>query len=502
MSDLDALTRLATLGTARAPEPGDLEGIAAQAFRALEGLSPEKRLLLAAGVRAVAQAAGHPLPQRAPPEGAASPDTLDVCPPRVSALLTELLVSHDTEVLREGFGRMAQARRRLPPELLPRVLSLQEPSLRRAAEPVLGERGRWLSRLNPAWRSFGITSPTHLSEMERLWTEGTLEERCTVLAATRLADPARARAWLEGTFPQEKAEHRARFLACFEQELSAEDEPLLELGRKDRSSSVRDVARGLLAQLPGSAFSRRMTERARAVLLWEPHSGLNIQFPARWDAEAERDGLDKPPPGTGQHAHWLIRLLACVPPSSWEAWFSASPERLVAAAGRTDEGVALSEGWAQALRLEASPAWAAALLSFWPRLDAKVLEPERAQSLSMTVFEHLPLEERSSRTLRILRGQDALPSLERALALTPAPWPVTLGRAWLQALREQDTPSPRALALVGSLRHAALALPFECLEAASESFELTSPLFQGNPALQRFQQTVSQRRILHQELTP
>ncbi|ADO70999.1 DUF5691 domain-containing protein [Stigmatella aurantiaca] len=501
MSELDALTRLATLGTARAPDPGTLEGVAAQAFHALEGLSPEKRLLLAAGVRAVAQAAGHPLSRRAPPEEAAPADTLEVCPPRVIALLTELLVAQDAEVLRECFGRMAQARRRLPPELLPRVLSLQEPSLRLAAEPVLGERGRWLSQINPTWRSFS-PSAAHPSEAERLWTEGTLEERRTVLAATRLTHPAQARAWLEGTFPQEKAEHRARFLACFEQGLSAEDEPLLELGRKDRSAGVREVARGLLAQLPGSAFTQRMMERARAVLLWEPRSGLHIQFPSRWDAEAERDGLDKPPPGLGQHAHWLVRLLACVPPSSWEAWFAASPAQLVAAAGKTDEGVALSEGWAQALRLGASSDWAAALLSFWPRLDSKVLEPERAQSLAITVFGHLPLAERASRTLRILQGEDALPSLERALALTPAPWPVELGRAWLQALRAQDVSNPRALALFGSLRHAALALPFECLEAASEPFESASPLLQGHPALQRFQQTVSQRRILHQELTP
>ncbi|QRK05982.1 hypothetical protein JQX13_38520 [Archangium violaceum] len=502
MNELDALTRLATLGTARSPEPGPTSGVEAQALRALEGLPLEKRLLLAAGVRAVARVAGRKLTRLETRDNVAPPDTLEVCPPRVRSVLTELLVSNDGEVLREAFARMALARRRLPPELLPRVLGLKDSALRAAAEPVLGERGQWLSRLNPEWRPASASPASDLAEAERVWTEGNPDERRAALIQARSVDPARARSWLQGTWAQEKAEHRARFLACLDAGLSPEDEALLEPGRKDRAGSVREVARYLLARLPGSAFAQRMAERARTVLVWEKPATLRVQFPARWDAEAERDGLDKPPPGVGQSEHWLIRLLEAIPLRNWESWFEATPTQIVTAAARTDHGVALSEGWALALRLGASSPWAMTLLGFWSRCESKVLDAERAQSLAVSVLEQLPPNERAARTLRVLERAETLPSLDRALALTPAPWPAKLGYTWLQALRELYDPTTRAVALLGAFRQAAIALPPECLPTAAEPFALPAPLHRWNPELHRFQQTVSLRRILHEELKP
>lgn len=499
MNELDALTRLATLGTSRSPDPGPLPGVEAQVMRALEGSSLERRLLLAAGARAVARSAGRKPASLEAREEVAPPDTLEVCPPRVSAVLGELLSAQDMEVLREAFVKLEHARRRLPPELLPRVLGLKDEALRTAAEPGLGERGSWLSSLNPEWRP-ALASPS--AQAERLWQEGTPEERRRVLEATRASAPAQARAWLQGTWSEEKAEHRARFLSSLDTGLSTEDEPLLELGRKDRAAAVREVARYLLARVPGSAFSRRMTERARAVLVWEKPATLHVQLPTRWDAEAERDGLDKPPPGIGQSEHWLVRLLECVPLSSWEAWFEATPERIVAAAERTEHGVSLSEGWVHAFRLGPSSTWASALLDSWSRLKSKVLEPERAQSLAVTLLEQLPPVERAARTLRILQRVESLPSLDRALAVTGAPWSVELGEAWLCELRAQQDMGPRAMALLGSLRQAAIAMPPECLAAATAPFELPQALAHWGQALQRFHHTVSLRRILHEELTP
>lgn len=502
VNELDALTRSATLGTARSPEPGPTGGVEAQALRALEAVPVEKRLLLAAGVRAVARAAGLALTRLEARGDMAPPDTLEVCPPRVGAVLAELLASQDLEVLREAFARMALARRRLPPELLPRVLGLKDAPTRAAAEPVLGERGSWLARYNPEWRSASASLASGTAEAERVWTEGGPEERHAALAQARRVEPARARAWLQGTWAQEKAEHRARFLACLDEGLSPEDEPLLELGWKDRAGSVREVARYLLARLPGSAFSRRMSERARSVLVWEKPATLRVQLPAKWDAEAERDGLDKPPPGVGQSEHWLIRLLECVPLHSWEEWFEATPEQLVAAAGRTDHGVSLSEGWAHALRLGVSSGWGAALLGWWSRCESKVLEAERAQMLAVSVLEQLPSADRAARTLRILLRAESLPSLDRALALTPAPWPPALGYEYLKALRELYDAGTRATALFGALRQAALALPPECLATAAEPLGLPLPLSRWKQELHRFQQTVTLRHILHEELKP
>ncbi|WP_257461416.1 DUF5691 domain-containing protein [Archangium lipolyticum] len=502
MNELDALTRLATLGTSRSPELGATAGVEGQVLRALEDVPLEKRLLLAAGARSVARAAGRKLARLETRGDVAPTDTLPVCPPRVSAVLTELLVSNDVEVLREAFELLARARRRLPPELLPRVLGLAERSLRVAAEPVLGERGQWLAQRNPEWSSVAEAPAADPADAERVWTEGTPEERRAVLSQARSTDPARARGWLQTTWAQEKAEHRARFLACLDVGLSPEDEPLLELGRKDRAAAVREVARYLLARLPESAFARRMLERARAVLTWEKPATLRVRFPDKWDAEAERDGLDKPPAGIGQSEHWLIRLLEAIPLSTWETGFEATPGQLVEAAARTDHAIALTEGWAQALRLGVSSSWAMALLGFWTRCESKVLDAERAQTLAISVMEQLPPAERAARTLRILRRAESLPSLDRALAVTPAPWPADLGHAWLESLRELYDPSTRATALLGALRKASTALPPQCLPNAVDPLVLPSPLQRWNAEMHRFQQTVSLRRILYEELKP
>ncbi|HSP81264.1 MAG TPA: DUF5691 domain-containing protein [Myxococcaceae bacterium] len=503
MNELDTLTRLATLGTSRAPElvseAGGLEGTV---LRALEALPVERRLLLAAGARAVATTAGRKLPRREPRGDAAPPDTLPVCPPRVSAVLLGLIQEKDEALLREAFTLLARAGRRLPPELLPRVLGLPERSLYAAAEPVLGERGRWLARQNPGWRLTATPTGRDAAEAERVWTEGKPEERRAALTHTRASDPARARDWLQATWTQEKAELRAGFLACLEVGLSPEDEPLLELGRKDRAASVREVARRLLARLPGSAFVRRMGERARAVVTREKGAELRLQLPTKWDAEAERDGLDKPPPGASQSEHWLVRLLEHLPLGDWESRFEASPEALLAAAARTEHGVALSMGWARALRLGAESDWASALLGFWSGCEAKVLSSERAQSLALSVFEQLEPTERAGRALRLLRGTGRLPSLASALEATPAPWPEELGRAWLQTLRGIAALNVKTEAVLDSLHHAALALPEACLATAAEPFEIPRALSPWRAALDRFQQTVSLRRILYEELKP
>ncbi|ATB32134.1 DUF5691 domain-containing protein [Melittangium boletus] len=495
MTELDALTRLASLGTSRAPDAMPTEGVEAMAFRALEGATLEKRVLLAAGVRAVARAAGQkPLVLEAT-SGKASEETLEICSPRVSALVRELLDGGDPdrdELLAEVFQRMALARRRLPPELLVSVLSRSVDWPRATLEPVLGERGRWLSHFRPGWRP----APTRQdAEAERVWTEGTFEERRTVLEDMRRVDPARARQWLKDTWSQEKAEHRARLLACFDDAaLSLDDEPSLEQGRQDRSAAVREVARHLLARLPGSAFSRRMRERAHAVLQWGGPA-LRIQWPAKWDAEADKDGLDKPPAGVGQSEHWLVRILECVPLPEWEKQFQTPPERIAAAAARTDDYAAISEGWAHAFRLEPSSAWASALFDSWSSQRSNTLSTSRAQSLAHTVFEQLPTAERASRTLSVLRGTTSLPWREHAVALTPAPWPRELGMAWINAL--YDTPHA-----VGPLWHAVRALPAECLSAAAELRPLPQRLGAYRYVFERLQQLVSFIRILHEELKP
>jgi hypothetical protein len=495
MTELDALTRLVSLGTARAPETPLTEGVEAVAFRALEGTSPQKRLLLAAGVRAVASAAGQKSPAPPTPVAPAPEETLPVCSPRLATLVRGLFDGPSAdrdEVLTEVFHRLARAGRRLPPELLVRALARARGVPRSAVEPVLGERGRWLARLNPAWR---LPPRPQGAEVERLWAEGTFEERRRVFEDERTARPERARQWLQDTWKQEKAEHRARLLASFEPTLSPEDEPLLEQGRRDKALTVREVARHLLAQLPESAFTRRMRERALRVLRWDQGT-LHVELPASWeDAEAERDGLDKPPAGVGRSEHWLVRLLECVPLPEWEQHLGATPEALVAAAMTLDDGAALSRGWSHAYRLKPSSRWASAMFDTWSREASRRANQLPAQALAINLFEQLTPSERAARTLRVLRGQETLPEASLALSRTPGPWPRELGMAWLNTVYEHPH-------LGGALCLAVSALPPECLLAASDAPPPPVRLAAYRDLFEHLQQLVSVFRILHEELKP
>lgn len=508
MSELAPLVRLAVLGTRQAPLPEELGPVEDAVLRALGEVPLERRLLLAVGARAVARAAGRKLPRPGEEVEAAPAETLAECPPRTAAALAQALRQGHAEVLREAFALLAHAGRCLPPELLPQVL--RDKALRSAAQPVLGERGKWLAGLNPEWKLEVAEVSDDLPDAERRWAEGTSEERRAVLTRLRAREPARAREWLQSTWAKEKAEQRAELLACLEVGLSLEDEALLEQGRKDRAGAVREVARRLLGQLPGSAYLRRMAERARSVLSWEERPGggaeprLAVQLPNQWDAEAERDGLDKPPAGVGRSDYWLTRLLACVPPPRWEEWLECSPEELLAAAGGTEHAVALSMGWAEGCRLGGASRWVPALLTLWAPLRADLLEPERAEQLACAALMHLSPAERAQWALGVMRGRERLPSLASALALVPAPWPLELGQAWVALLQgmRMDEPRPVDRALLTTLRQACLALPAECLAAAAEPVELPLSLSRWEQELQRFQDMVALRRIIHEELRP
>jgi hypothetical protein len=84
---------------------------------------------------------------------------------------------------------------------------------------------------------------------ETNWNESTLARRATFFEAQRKQDAGGARTLLEAAWPQENAQVRARLLQAMQINLSASDQPFLDLLQKDRSPRVRQVAQRLLAKL-------------------------------------------------------------------------------------------------------------------------------------------------------------------------------------------------------------------------------------------------------------
>lgn len=257
---MSPLARAALVGTARGgdlPLPAELP---------LEGRTPERRLLLAAGARSVRAAAG-PTPARiaqVPPVAPA--ETLPACSPSAARLLAPLLRGLDADLLPEALARLAG--RRLPHGLLPLALGVDE-DLQEAVRPLLGTRGPWLAAFNPEWR----------------WV---------------LAPPAPA--------PEPG---------------TAQLERQLQGG----SPAARAAAARTLARRSGSALARRMETRASALLSSGMKTTLPDRLPEDWVRDGI---LERPPEGMGPKAFWLLQVLSLVPPSTWEDRFGRKPAAMVA----------------------------------------------------------------------------------------------------------------------------------------------------------------------------
>ncbi|MFC6750249.1 DUF5691 domain-containing protein [Deinococcus aquaticus] len=151
MSDHDALLALALVGATRGTLPTPGPDPLGQATAQITRPDAEGTLLARAALHALAHAAGRlpdpasdSLPTPAPAE------TLPEVPERAARHLPLVI---GTPHLSEWLTLCAQAGWRVPPARLPELLdhASNDGRLRPLLTPVLGERGRWLARFNPAW---------------------------------------------------------------------------------------------------------------------------------------------------------------------------------------------------------------------------------------------------------------------------------------------------------------------------------------------------------------
>jgi hypothetical protein len=368
------IVKTALVGTGQQNQPDCKTGSAVDnLISALAIASPERQLLLAAGSFAVYQQAGwvaeviEGIPEPAPTE------QLRPCSSRAAALLHDMFLGKHKDLLPEAFQYMQQAGIHLPYELLPAALNMSDTQIRALLYPILGERGKWLSQLNPQWNWVqqilplsGEALPVHT---ESLWQEGTIEQRCAILRRLRTIDPAQARSWLEEVWKKERAEARSALLNTFEVSLSDADEPFLEKALDDRSSNVRNVACELLLRLPTSAFLERMLLRSNQILSLDKGK-IIVNAPSKYDTSWTRDGiLEKPETKPGEQAWWMLQILSRVPLHHWEERLQNTPEALINQLEKIDNTWTntVIEGWTRAAIFYRATSWLQPLWRWWRR---------------------------------------------------------------------------------------------------------------------------------------
>jgi hypothetical protein len=508
---MDELSRVALVGTQQAgaalPEG---EPALDLLFGGLTAASRERALLLRAGAAAVYRRAGLAPGRIAALPPAAPVEERRACGPALAEILRALLAGSRAAVLPEALDLMTGAGLRLSPELLPAALDVSDRHLRGRLRPVLGERGRWLARVEPAWAWAGAAALGRAlpPDADARWEEGTHDERRALLALARRVDADRARAWLAAAWPTEKAEVRADLLSSLEIGLAPEDEAFLAGALADRSASVRLLAARLLWRLPGSALAATMRRRAgEQIVEYQPaRAALVVRLPPEpFDPAWARDGLvEAPPPGQdlGRRQWWLAQMIAAVPPAHWEGALSAPAAVLVAAAAAHEYRDVLIDGLTTAALAHGagSAAWIEPLWQIWlsrSRPGAPV------NALRSALLAAMPAEARDRRARDLLAsGAEDI----GALAALDPPWPAIVAEAFLAAFpavpRADGGGGPHPWEAMLGL--AALAMPSSHLGRALPVPAVAGPNDWSGRRLVRsideFHAVLDTRRRLHEEI--
>lgn len=455
--------RLALLGTRQSAE-------VLPTFPTLPAASSrEQHLLLAAGTLALMQKAGYVPPAAAAAAPAPAPAPADWLPalgPLGTECLHCLLVrSQHLDLLPDYLRHIAAAGRRVPEALLMPLLQHATRSVE--ARPhlgaVLGERGRWLAALNPAWAKLFPTASSADPADLATWETGLLPERLAWLRQRFRQDADAARALLLAALPTEPAKGQEALLSILAEHLHPDAEPTLETLLKSRGQEVRRQAAALLVRLPGAALPERLWARAAPLisakrkLLGLGKATLEITLPTAWDKSWLADGIEEKndhytyltgttKAAVGAGAARLANMLALLPVGHWLAQLGLSADELLDAALASEWAVPLLPAWAFSTLRHQDAGVAAAFVKLWLGQSLQLqklkihldIEPlaallpaaTRQQLLVPKLVLHL---DRSG-----TEWEPALAALEQTRAL-PGPWPWALTEAALNVVALHTT---------------------------------------------------------------
>jgi hypothetical protein len=358
---MDELTKIALVGTSK--YAGSFSNSDHPAVALVSDSADNDRegsLLLACGAKSVYELAGRRSVAAIDPVAPSAPETKKAASRKLAVLLEDALSEKGNELLLDFLSQMGQRQVVLPPELLPLLLEIKDPEVRRSVIPVLGERGTWLCRQNPDWSWFEtfLTDQTQAAprDLMRTMDEGTIDERCRALESLRRLDPRGAREWVEKVFSREKHGNRVKLLKSLETGLHDGDEAFLEGCLDDRSPAVGQAAASLLCKLPQSALAGRMLTRAAAMFTFEKQGPAleNVRLvctpPKEIEPDWERDGVTrKPPAGVGLRAFWVEQVLSSVRVSQWSKRFGLDPQTLILAVADDPFAESVLAGWTKAV---------------------------------------------------------------------------------------------------------------------------------------------------------
>jgi len=467
----------------------------------------ERRLLLAAGCDAVLTRAASPAaraPALPPP---APPETKPVLPDRVASALLAMLDSDTRDLLPAVLPRLATSGHIVPPAALRPLLRRVPEALRPVLRPILGSRARWLAERGASWRWLldGEDGPVALAPLLASFEVAASAERPRLLGQIRALDAKAGRDALRACWTSEAVEGRLALVPALHDALSLADEALLvQITDKDRSKRVKEAARRLLAQIPGSSFALERLEEVVAGVTLVPRARPKMSIVKQIFGRSAA----LPPTlevSLGQQA--MLTLLELVPPSALAARWTMTPAEVLL--GVQDDDEALLVGLSLGVLLHRESAWTLPLLDRWARMPQTAIgRDQRGRDLISRVLEMLPPAARAARIIERMPNHAAT-DWWPMLATWDALWTEDLGQHWLTLIAAHlevvdagaSEATSAALTWRSSLGPAAARLPESQLRAASRlavaSDEISPRWFR---ALSEFQTRITLRLSIEEAL--
>jgi len=366
---------------------------------------------------------------------------------------------------------------------------------------VLGQRGEWLARFEPAW-NWAVSG--HLeTDASAHWDTGSQEQRSLHIARLRQSHPAEARELVQNGFSKLDARERTGLLEQLRAGLGSADEDFLESCLTDRSKEVRQIAADLLARLPDSRYVERMAGRLGQCLGQERRllrQVVTLEAPAQFAPDWKADALDEARAKSetlGDRAWWLYQLARYVPLEWWQQQTGMNPTDLLTWLPKTDWHEAILRAWGEVIRRSPNAEWALALYT------SKLLKKMSIDPLDL--LSHLPLEERTRQWLLALGTQQSAvislgARLEQIMQAFPHGIPETITEAVLQTLRDSLHTDARRYdyAIRKTLPEFICLIPMHCLDAAAQGWPMGRPETEYFvEPLARILAIIEQRRTLH-----
>lgn len=265
----------------------------------------------------------------------ASLETKAYCNTIALQALTDILEEQSYSLLKFWLLYCYKLQQIVLPEIIPTLFAIaaNKKHLSHLIIECCGERGFWLSRFNPTWNFYAPENDIDA------WQNGTAEQRKKVIKKLHQSEPAKAREWLQQTWPSENANAKAELLKQLATSVTADDADWLESLQEKKSQKIKDVLLGLLKQIPASSIVgsyRNIVEKSitlkkeKAFLGMVNKTGLHIQL-SGIDENIFKTGIEKLS-NTKEFTDdefILYQLMQFNPPENYETHFNSSPELVI-----------------------------------------------------------------------------------------------------------------------------------------------------------------------------